>query len=74
MIWAVGFMLVVIATLGWGSSVYLWRRDHRLAVDAYQRASVIAAFAGPAALSLFMWLRSMRDGIRSLEAMDRTPG
>ena len=74
MIWAVGFILVVIATLGWGSSVYLWRRDHRLAVDAYQRASVIAAFAGPAALSLFMWLRSMRDGIRSLEAMDRTPG
>ena len=74
MIWAVGFILVVIATLAWGSSIYLWRRDHDFVFYGYQRVSVIAAFAGPAALSVFMWLRSMRDGIRALDAMDRTPG
>ena len=74
MIWAVGFILVVIATLAWGSSVYLWRRDRGFVFDGSQRVSVLSAFAGPAALSVFMWLRSMRDGIRALEAMDRTPG
>lgn len=74
MIWAVGFILVVIATLAWGSSIYMFRRDRHFAFYGYQRVWMLSAFAAPALLSVFMWWRSMRDGVRSLEAMDRTPG
>jgi ABC-2 type transport system permease protein len=73
MIWAVGFVMVVIASLAWGSSVHMWRRGHDSAVPGYQGLWMICAFAAPAALSVFMWIRSMSDGVRALEAMDSTP-
>jgi len=63
----------VIATLAWGSSIYMWRRDHNFVFYGYQRLEMMSAFAAPMALSIVMWLRSMKDGIRALDEMDRTP-
>jgi ABC-2 type transport system permease protein len=73
MIWAVAFILSVIAMLAFGSSIYMWQRGHHSVVLGYERLQMIGAFVAPAALSVCMWLRSMKDGVRALEEMDRTP-
>jgi ABC-2 type transport system permease protein len=74
MIWAVSFILLTIGLLGWGSSVYLWRRGHDFVFLGHQLALTLACFFAPAILSVTMWWKSMQIGIRALEQMDRTPG
>jgi ABC-2 type transport system permease protein len=74
MIWAVSFILLTIGLLGWGSSVYLWRRSHDFVFLGHQLALTLFCFLAPAILSVAMWWKSMQTGIRALERMDRTPG
>ncbi len=74
MIWAVGFVLMMMAMLAWGSSIYMWRRSHGSGFPGYQRLWMICAFAAPAVISVLMCLRSMQVGVRALEDMDGTPG
>ncbi|MEO8076584.1 MAG: hypothetical protein ABI818_09670, partial [Acidobacteriota bacterium] len=74
MVMAVLFILIVIAFLGWGSSVYLFHQLRSLAIETTQRIEIGACFAGAAALSLAIWWFGMRSGVRALEQMDRTPG
>ena len=73
MIWAVSFILLIIALLGWGSSMYLWRRSRDLGFLDRQWLLTIFCFLAPATLSIAMWWKSMESGVRALEAMDRTP-
>jgi ABC-2 type transport system permease protein len=74
MIWAVSFILLTIGMLGWGSSVYLWRRSHDFVFLGHQLALTLFCFFAPAILSVTMWWKSMQRGIRALDEMDRTPG
>jgi ABC-2 type transport system permease protein len=74
MVAAVLFILVVIALLGWPSSVYLFHRFRSIPLGAAQQAGIAAAFAAAAILSLATWWLGMRSGVRALRQMDRTPG
>jgi len=74
MIWAVSFILLTMALLGWGSSVVLWRRHYDLEYPGGQLLATICCFLAPPALSVAMWWKSMESGVRALEQMDRTPG
>jgi ABC-2 type transport system permease protein len=73
MVAAVLFVLVVVALLGWPSSVYLFQRSRGIPLDAWQRAAFGACFVTAGMLSVAIWWFSMRSGVRALEAMDRTP-
>jgi ABC-2 type transport system permease protein len=72
MIWAVSFVLLTIGLLGWGSSVYLWRRSHDFIFLGHQLALTLFCFCAPVILSVTLWWKSMQTGIRALEQMDRT--
>lgn len=70
MIMAVLFMIVLIALVGWPSSMYLWYAAnpgvHRPgAIDAIGAS----CFTGALALSLSTWWFAMRSGVRALEEM-----
>jgi ABC-2 type transport system permease protein len=73
MVAAVLFVLVIIALLGWPSSVYLFQRARGIPPDGWQRAAFAGCFVAAAMLSVAIWWLSMRSGVRALEAMDRTP-
>jgi ABC-2 type transport system permease protein len=74
MVIAVLFILVVIALLGWPSSVYLFHQSRRIALDGTQQLAIGACFLAAALLSAATWWFSMRSGVRALQEMDRTPG
>jgi ABC-2 type transport system permease protein len=74
MICAVSCILLTIGLLGWGSSMYLWRRNHDLMFQGHQLILTVFCFLAPPVLSIVMWWKSMESGIRALEQMDRTPG
>lgn len=74
MIWAVAFILVTIALLGWGSSFYFWRRVRGVPLSLSDETAMAFSFAAAAALSVTMWWKSMQSGVRALEEMDGTPG
>lgn len=73
MIVAVLFILVMIALLGWPSSVYLFSQVRRRPLTDWQQAMFYICFASAALLSITTWLLGMRTGVKALEAMDRTP-
>jgi ABC-2 type transport system permease protein len=73
MIVAVLFVLVMMGLLGWPSSVYLFHQMRALPLAPGQQIMIGACFAGAAALSVGMWLLSMRSGVQALQQMDRTP-
>jgi uncharacterized membrane protein len=73
MILAVLFVLVMIALLGWPTSVYLFASLRNLPLSVRQQIVIGGCFSSAVALSLATWQLSMRSGIRALEAMDRTP-
>jgi hypothetical protein len=74
MVMAVLFILIMIALLGWASSVYLFLRFRDLPIDTPQRAEIGACFMAAAVMSVVTWWFSMRFGVRALQQMDRTPG
>ena len=73
MIAAVCFIFVMIALLGWPSSVYLFHQFRRRPIPSPQLWAMGACFASAGLLSLATWWYAMRAGVAALERMDRTP-
>ncbi len=69
MIQAVLFVIVMILLLGWPSSLYLFQRLRRFPLSLTQQFLMCACFATAAALSVTIWLTSMRSGVRALQKM-----
>jgi ABC-2 type transport system permease protein len=69
MILAVLFMILLIALVGWPSSILLWHRAAHLAPLPTARIAIVACFASAVAMSLATWWFGMRSGVRALEAM-----
>jgi ABC-2 type transport system permease protein len=70
MVAAVLFVLVIVALVGWPSSVYLFNQTQRLAMAASQRFEMYACFLAAAAISLATWWMGMRTGIKGLERLE----
>ena len=70
MMQAVLFVIVTIALLGWPSSLYLLHQVARRPRSPRCRWLLMpASLAAAIGLSIFVWLASMRSGVRALEQM-----
>jgi ABC-2 type transport system permease protein len=69
MVQAVLYIIVIIALVGWPSSVYLLHQIRRAPFTGVQQLLMAASLVAAAGLSLFVWLASMRSGVRALEQM-----
>jgi ABC-2 type transport system permease protein len=69
MVLAVLFILVTIALLAWPASLYLWSEHNRIPLTPIRRFLMALSFLAAAALSVVVFVRSMRRGIRALEDM-----
>ena len=69
MIQAVLFVIVMIALLGWPASIYLFQRVRRSPLTGPQQMLMAVCFVSAAAISVTIWLASMRSGVRALRAM-----
>ena len=69
MMQAVLFIIVMLLLLGWPSSLSLFRQVRRVPLTVVQRSLMLLCFVTAAALSLAIWVKSMRDGVRALERM-----
>jgi ABC-2 type transport system permease protein len=69
MIQAVLFVMIMILLLGWPSSLYLFQRVRGFPPSLTQQFLMCACFATAAALSVTIWLTSMRSGVRALQKM-----
>jgi len=69
MIMAVLFMIVLIALVGWPSSVFLWHSTTHMPVPARVVLLGGGAFAAAIILSLSTWWYGMRSGVTALESM-----
>jgi ABC-2 type transport system permease protein len=69
MMQAVLFIIVMIGLLGWPSSVYLLQQARARPLSSSQLLLMAFCFAGASALSIAIWLGSMRSGVRALLAM-----
>lgn len=69
MVLAVLFLLVTVALLAWPVSITLWSEYNRIPLTTGRRVLMGACFTAAAALSVVVFLRSMRSGIRALEDM-----
>jgi hypothetical protein len=59
----------MIALLGWPASIYLFQRARHLPLGTSQQMLMAGCFASSAAISVTIWLASMRSGVRALRAM-----
>ena len=69
MLQAVLFIIVMIVLIGWPSSIYLAHQVRRVPLGTGQQVWIGACFTIAAALSVTVWITSMRAGIRALERM-----
>ncbi|MGH9139991.1 MAG: putative ABC transporter permease subunit [Vicinamibacterales bacterium] len=69
MMQAVLFVMVMIALLGWPSSIYLLHQVRGKPLSAAQLSLMAACFGGALALSVAIWIESMRSGIGALERL-----
>ena len=69
MVQAVLFIIVMIGLLGWPSSIYVLQKDRAVPLTSAQLALMTLCFATAGALSLAIWVTSMRSGVRALESM-----
>jgi ABC-2 type transport system permease protein len=69
MVQAVLFVLVMVALVGWPSSLYLLRLIRRRPLTTAQELLMVVSFASAAVLSVTTWLVSMRSGVRALQRM-----
>ena len=70
MVMAVLFVLLIVALVGWPSSVYLFHQVRRLPLGRPQLFNMYGCFLAAAAISLATWWMGMRTGIRALEALE----
>jgi hypothetical protein len=66
---AVLFVIVTIILFGWPSSVYLMHQVRNRPFTTMQLVLMTSSVATVVALSLGVWLASMRSGVRALERM-----
>ena len=71
MMQAVLFVIVTIALLGWPASLYLLHQVRGAPFTPMQMLLMPASIAAAIGLSIFVWLASMRSGVRALEQMGR---
>jgi ABC-2 type transport system permease protein len=71
---AVLLVIVIIAVVGWPSSVYLWHRAARLRISTGQRLLIAGLFAVTPILCCAISWMSMRMGVRALEALRESDG
>ena len=71
MVQAVLFIIVIIALLGWPSSVYLLAQFRRLPLGAWQVLLMALCFGAVMTLSVTIWIMAMRSGVRALEQMSQ---
>jgi ABC-2 type transport system permease protein len=69
MLQAVLYIIVMTALLGWPSSIYLLRQVRHVPISIAQHVLMTLCFSGAAAMSLTIWVASMRSGVRALEQM-----
>jgi ABC-2 type transport system permease protein len=69
MVQAVLFVIVMIVLLGWPTSIYMFQRARVLPMRASQQLLILGCFASAAALSVAIWLTSMRSGIAALNRL-----
>jgi uncharacterized membrane protein YhaH (DUF805 family) len=69
MIQAVLFIIIMIALVGWPSSLYVVRRLRGLPPSPAQQLLMVVCFLSAALSSVAVWLLSMRSGVRALEKM-----
>jgi ABC-2 type transport system permease protein len=69
MMQAVLFVIVMIGLLGWPSSIYLLHQVRRVPFTTAQQVLMPASFAAAIGVSVFIWLASMRSGVRALAQM-----
>jgi ABC-2 type transport system permease protein len=67
MLQAVLFIIVMIALLGWPSSVYLLHQFGRRSFTPSQNILMTTCFTSAIGLCIGLWLTSMRAGVRALE-------
>jgi len=70
MVLAVLYILAMVALLAWPASQYLWHEYRGLPVGPRLQALMALSIGGAAALSLFTFWRSMRDGVRALQELE----
>jgi hypothetical protein len=70
MILALLFIFATIALLGWGSSLLVFRRRHRLLLTNSQILFVASCFGTAVLLSIATWWFSMRMGVKALQDME----
>lgn len=69
MMQAVLFVLVMIVLIGWPSSMYLLRQVRRAPLTSVQESLMVLCFVSAAALSVTIWITSMRAGVQALVRM-----
>jgi len=69
MVQAVLFIIVIIVLVGWPSSVYLLHQMRRAPFTPAQQLLMPVSLLAAVGVSLFVWLASMRSGVRALEGM-----
>ncbi len=69
MMQAVLFIIVMIALLGWPSSVYLWYRYRSIPLPPARVAFMALSYLTAAVLALAVFLSAMRKGVAALEAL-----
>jgi ABC-2 type transport system permease protein len=69
MVQAVLYIIVIIALLGWPSSVYLLANVRHIPLKASQQILMALCFGGAMTMSLAIWIASMRSGVHALESM-----
>ncbi|OFW30890.1 MAG: hypothetical protein A3H97_19195 [Acidobacteria bacterium RIFCSPLOWO2_02_FULL_65_29] len=70
MVQAVLYVLVMVALVGWPSSLYLFRQLRRTPLSLVQESMMVVCLVGAAVVSLSIWIMSMRAGVRALERME----
>jgi len=70
MMQAVLFVIAMIVLIGWPSSVYLLQQLRGRPLSLSQDSLLALCFLGAVALSLAIWIGSMRSGVRALERME----
>ena len=69
MVQAVLFVIVMIALVGWPSSLYLLQQVRGRPLTAAQAMLTAGCCATALAASVVVWLASMRSGVAALDAM-----
>ena len=69
MVQAVLFVMVMIALVGWPSSLHVMQQVRGRSLTSAQQMLTAACFTAAVALSVVVWIASMRSGVAALDAL-----